>query len=789
MKKTLLSALILIISIMLFSPLVHAEGDPGFTVYNYTATDVEHTMSDTIDLSKVTIFVDGLLINERGVSKSALYTVSNDEGNALIITEVSSTDTIRFDRSDNGGDGKVIVNELSSSVVIIYSDDPDTFNAWGYEKESEPYFGVNENMLLDIIENDISRLSIYSNGRLSFYNALPTEDFVVDIDVLREDIYFMLYENVGTEFPLDVLTIIESNSSVDNTFNYSNVIIISPELVYEPIQTIETVIGTQNFNVSPETYGTIEIEGLYSLSDIQLLVLNSQPFIIDGEITDNSQTTGFDTANLFIENGILKYDSNPDIDLIWVTPGKLHINGLAANATWGFDDLFGEMPMVLEYVYRVPGITGTAAFVTNVDNPISEEQIRASIAAFDETDGDISSSIVVTSDNYTANKNTVGSYNIVYSVTDSSENTVNFTVTVLVKDIEKPVINLGEYDEISISYTDTTFNYETYHSNFTIIDNYDDLADLTITADPGTFDGSVGTSTITYTVEDTSGNIETAEMTINVIDDVAPTFTGPSSFSTTLTSGLTLGTILSQFTATDFVDGARTNYITVVSDGFSPNKNTTGVYEIVIRVGDTSGNYANKTIEVTVTDDVLPVFYVTSAFISVAESVTLSWEDIIRILYVTGQIESTENYTMTYNSYHGNENVEGVYSVTVSNGVHTLTLAINVDATIPIIYAVQFNVSGGSFVANSFVTKGQAATQPEDPIRDGYRFEGWYTDSMFINEMDWDGVITDDMMLYAKWVPVTATDVNTYQYAFYLAVGLIAIGIFFLATKKLKKVS
>ncbi len=770
MKKTLLSALILIISIMLFSPLVHAEGDPGFTVYNYTATDVEHTMADNIDLSKVTIFVDGLLIHERGVSESALYTVSNDEGNALIITEVSSTDTISFDRSDNGGDGKVIVNYLSSSVVIIYSDDPDTFNAWGYSGASG----------LHTLPDDLNldNILIYLDGFL-LDESYPIIDFrstdgiwvIEDVNELSIQFYLSSHDQ-SNEFYMDF---------------GSNVVII--EEVIEPIQTIETVIGTQNFNVSAETYGTVEIEGLYILSDIQLLVLNSQPFIIDGEITDNSQTTGFDTANLFIENGILKYDSNPDIDLIWVTPGKLHINGLAANATWGFDDLFGEMPMVLEYVYRVPGITGTAAFVTNVDNPISEEQIRASIAAFDETDGDISSSIVVTSDNYTANKNTVGSYNIVYSVTDSSENTVNFTVTVLVKDIEKPVINLGEYDEISISYTDTTFNYETYHSNFTITDNYDDLADLTITADPGTFDGSVGTSTITYTVEDTSGNIETAEMTIIVIDDVAPTFTGPNSFSTTLTSGLTLGTILSQFTATDFVDGARTNYITVVSDGFSPNKNTTGVYEIVIRVGDTSGNYANKTIEVTVTDDVLPVFYVTSAFISVAESVTLSWEDIIRILYVTGQIESTENYTMTYNSYHGNENVEGVYSVTVSNGVHTLTLAINVDATIPIIYAVQFNVSGGSFVANSFVTKGQAATQPENPIRDGYRFEGWYTDSMFINEMDWDGVITDDMMLYAKWVPVTATDVNTYQYAFYLAVGLIAIGIVFLVTKKLKKVS
>ena len=45
---------------------------------------------------------------------------------------------------------------------------------------------------------------------------------------------------------------------------------------------------------------------------------------------------------------------------------------------------------------------------------------------------------------------------------------------------------------------------------------------------------------------------------------------------------------------------------------------------------------------------------------------------------------------------------------------------------------------------------------PEDPTRDGYEFGGWYTDSSFVANSAFDprDVVTSDMDVYAKWIPV-----------------------------------
>lgn len=45
---------------------------------------------------------------------------------------------------------------------------------------------------------------------------------------------------------------------------------------------------------------------------------------------------------------------------------------------------------------------------------------------------------------------------------------------------------------------------------------------------------------------------------------------------------------------------------------------------------------------------------------------------------------------------------------------------------------------------------------PEDQTRDGYEFGGWYTDSSFVANSAFDprDVVTSDMDVYAKWVPV-----------------------------------
>jgi uncharacterized repeat protein (TIGR02543 family) len=590
-----------------------------------------------------------------------------------------------------------------------------------------------------------------------------------------------VYDDIG-----DGIVFYDTGGGIANDYAQSVVIIesLAPDIVYEPIYTIENVTGDYNFNEVGKT-GYTEIEGLYSLEDIQLLAIENEAFIINGQLTTDPFTTvsGFDVADMFIENGIIKYthDTLGVIDLIWVTPGKLHANGLFSDPAWGYDLLMDELEIYMDFIYRVPGITGTAVFVTNVDEPIAEGQIRASVTAFDETDGDITDQITKTTDTYTPNMNTVGEWELVYSVTDSSSNVVTFTVTVFVRDIVAPVIDLGIYEDVTYSYIDN-FDPSTFYSNFTITDNYYDLADLTITVDLDMFDGTPRTTVVSYTVEDPSGNESTAYMTVHIVDDVAPVITGPDTMTTSISSGLTLGTILTQYSAEDDIDGSRTNYITVLTNTYTPNKDVAGTYQIVIQVADLQGNIGQKTIEVVVTDDVVPVFYVTRAFISVAESITLTLEDIIRILYVTGQIETMDGYTLFGSTYFGNELNEGIYSVTLTNGVQLLSLTINVDATAPVIFAIMFNVDGGTFTPNMFVDRGQVPTQPDDPVKEGFTFDGWYKDSLYTQQMDWNQALSDDIVLYAKWVPVQPN--NTAQYMLYVAIGLIVFGVIVYIKKK-----
>ena len=65
---------------------------------------------------------------------------------------------------------------------------------------------------------------------------------------------------------------------------------------------------------------------------------------------------------------------------------------------------------------------------------------------------------------------------------------------------------------------------------------------------------------------------------------------------------------------------------------------------------------------------------------------------------------------------------------------------------------VSFQTSGGSDVTEVKVQFGEKLTRPEDPVRDGYSFEGWYKDIHLTEEWDFDkNTVQGNMSLYAKW--------------------------------------
>lgn len=55
------------------------------------------------------------------------------------------------------------------------------------------------------------------------------------------------------------------------------------------------------------------------------------------------------------------------------------------------------------------------------------------------------------------------------------------------------------------------------------------------------------------------------------------------------------------------------------------------------------------------------------------------------------------------------------------------------------------------------VTDGEAVSKPADPTRDGFDFDGWYSDETHLKKYNFAAPVTDDLTIYAKWLEQGAT--------------------------------
>ena len=103
---------------------------------------------------------------------------------------------------------------------------------------------------------------------------------------------------------------------------------------------------------------------------------------------------------------------------------------------------------------------------------------------------------------------------------------------------------------------------------------------------------------------------------------------------------------------------------------------------------------------------------------------------------------------------------------TLAFETHTVNVTFN-DASAPVPvsftvapaeYSVSFSANGhGTAPAAQTVTDGGKATQPNALAATGYTFGGWYTDESCTSAYNFDTPVTGNLLLYAKWTPVTYT--------------------------------
>lgn len=268
---------------------------------------------------------------------------------------------------------------------------------------------------------------------------------------------------------------------------------------------------------------------------------------------------------------------------------------------------------------------------------VGEAYVDPGATASDDTDGDLTSSIVVTG---TVNINHVGIYYIHYNVTDSASNVaIQKTRIVNVVDTTDPVAELVGTDPF---YVEVGTDY--VEPGISAIDAYDGDISNQVEISGTVNVNVVGTYVLTYVIEDAAGNSVTLTRDVIVRDTTAPTIS--VSGTSTLNSEAVLLADLLTASASDLYDGILTEDITVTDDEYTGNETRVGTYEVTYSVSDSSGNTATKTITITVVDDLAPELTVSADFIDRATYDGMSQEDLMNYLagtYIPGNVGDTAN--------------------------------------------------------------------------------------------------------------------------------------------------
>lgn len=469
--------------------------------------------------------------------------------------------------------------------------------------------------------------------------------------------------------------------------------------------TTVTVLSTTINKVSADTTGyTVKIDGADKRFDGKRLEFtHSNPvMMVSGNYQNYNAATSVavpiktPTYIYFISNlGNVVYEEllseNSSISwLVTTTKAELYEYGLILEAL-NMDVIMVVLEIKDLPDNKRPAISGEENFATNVDDAKPISFFQSYLSAWDETDGDVTDRIFIKTDNYTPNKSVLGRHKVVFAVDDLSGNEAELVVYINVYDLTKPVIT-GDSTIVKVGYKET-YNIENFRKTLVATDNYDTLtnADIKLKTDGYTSNKTkLGTYDIVFNVKDSSNNEGLFTKKVQVYDNVIPTFSGPTSITTSNNTILTETDVRRQITATDEIDGNMTPKIKLVEDNYTGKGNRVGSYTIKYSVTDNAGNTANHTVTINRIDNIPPIIWIEDGVtIKTTVNTPLTPQQVIDILIATGQVSvsSPTNFTILNNEYTGNETTPGVYLMSIqarsTNGnesIHNMAITVLADS-------------------------------------------------------------------------------------------------------------
>jgi len=629
------------------------------TVTNSTSTNSQ-IASSTINVCDITSSsissstANGCVLTDSNINNSVLDTVTIDGSTVSSSTVSTSTvlDSTVLDSTvtDSALDGSTVTNSTvdESSVTDSTVSSSSITTSTITDSTITNSTTTNSTISSSTIDNSVISTSTISSSTIS--------DATVEDATIIDDVVYN-----GTITYNGTTTVVSTTTPLSNLINYAPIAGFTTVINNLQVLITDTTYDANNGGVFPDAWTYVWDFG-------------------DGSTTTISATsTGQDTNHTYGADGTYTISLS-----VTDAYGRNSTSSAVVNIT--------NTPDTVAPVITINGSNPASVVINNT-------YTDAGATATDNIDGTVAVTII--SNN--VNANALGTYEVVYSATDTAGNNATATRTVNVvatPDTTAPVITIiGSTTENVIvggTYTD---------AGATAVDDVDGTIVVTAT---GTVDTTAtGTYSIVYSATDSSGNTANATRTVNVIgasgDITAPVITITDGTPTTVLQNSTYTD--AGATAFDNVDGTTT--VTTVSNDVDTS--ATGTYSVVYSATDIAGNNATATRTVIVievpADTVAPVITITGGT-PVSAILGSTYTD----LGATAIDDVDGTTTVTTVSNDVDTAATGTYSVVysatdIAGNTATATRMVNVvEATTTDIIAPVITITGGTPITISVGT-------------------------------------------------------------------------------------
>lgn len=284
----------------------------------------------------------------------------------------------------------------------------------------------------------------------------------------------------------------------------------------------------------------------------------------DTEITNKKQiiSNTYGTSNYSVGEFEIKYSVTNSLNLTTYLTINIKVN----------DDI-------------PPVLSGNTEYTMyNVDLKTLND-VKATLSAIDNVDGDISNNIMVdsTHDSFTNRETKLGTYPVTFYVVDSKGNRSEMTINVNVVqgDFTGPVFS-GSFEQVISTSNPKTI--DEILGDIKAIDDYSgDVTDrIEVIYNEYMYNtNKKGLYKITLRVVDDEGNITTKDMKITVIEDSSPIFVlKPINVYLPLKANMeTVDDVITLLQKTGYLSN---DMVTITKDGYSENKYALGSYMITL---------------------------------------------------------------------------------------------------------------------------------------------------------------------------------------------------------------